>query len=97
MDRQFMPNCVDMSILCASAAQRAGHRCLIAVSHLKDGVDHAQAVAEIDGEWVHLTPLWDQEKGLVVKTWPRHFDREHYRFVELEDWIKEQEPYRRVP
>jgi hypothetical protein len=81
------PNCVVESIACAWTYRLAGYDVHIAVQHIRSGVDHAQAEAEINGEWVGLT--MDPQKDIhpYGKEFP---DAEGYRIVGLFDFIGEQ-------
>ena len=82
--------CVPTSIVSAWTMAQSGYKVRIAVRNVKPGVDHSQAEALIDGEWVPLTTGWDANRGLIIKTWVAHFDVEPYRYVSLDKWVKEQ-------
>jgi hypothetical protein len=64
----------------------------IAVSEIREGVDHAQAQALIEGSWRFLTPKWDHGAGRIkVVPWESHFPTiKPYRYLTLREWIDEQ-------
>ena len=91
MKQVFQPNCVGSAWMCAWTA-----RCLflpvrMAVTNVAEGIDHVQAEAEINGEWVPLTNLWNTEVGQTVETWTRHYpDIMPYWYASLEEFTREQ-------
>lgn len=93
-EERFTPNCVPSSIMCAWAARMEGRNARIAISKIdqEKDIDHAQAEYEKSpGNWVPLTNDWDKEKGQICREWTRHYpDKEPYRFVPLDDFVKEQ-------
>ena len=85
-------NCVSESIINAEEwIKTTGRPAKIAVFKVdeKNNVDHAQALGlDSDGDWVFLTR---HHSDGILRRWDRHFDVEPYRYVEVEDFIKEQE------
>jgi len=71
---------------------RTGDPVRVAVSKVREGTDHAQAQARIDGSWRYLTPKWDYEAGRIkVVPWKSHFPNvQPYRYLTLREWIDEQ-------
>ena len=71
-----------------------GYKTRIAIQHLDEQTDHAQAQAEIEGVWTPLTPAWDAQAGRIAVTeHGKHFPVEPYRYLGLEEWIQEQLQY----
>jgi len=89
MDVRSRNNCVSESIINAEEWQsRYGHA-VIAISNIRQGVDHAQALGRDSiGDYKWLTR---HHSDGILRRWDRHFDVEPYRYVEIEDFIKEQE------
>jgi hypothetical protein len=85
-------NCVSESILNAEKwVELTGRPARIAVSKIDvvKNKDHSQAQGqEADGSWTYLTTHKDDG---VLRRWQAHFDVEPYRYLNLEDWIEEQE------
>ena len=83
-------NCVSESIINAEEWQeKTGRPVKIAVFNVSKGLDHSQALGlDDDGYWKFLTR--HHSDGLLRK-WTRHYDKEPYRYLELNDWISEQE------
>ena len=79
------PHCVPEAIYCAWDTGA-----MIAVSHITETVDHAQAVIIRGNERIYLTTAWDDKMGVVCVASKRHFNAEPYRFVSLPDFINEQ-------
>lgn len=62
----------------------------IAVSHIKPGIDHAQAQGFNGKEWFFLTT----DHG-PTREYKSHFPEfEPYRYLALDAWVKEQTQYR---
>ena len=84
--------CVPSSVFTATTwAMKTGNPVRIAVQNIDKGVDHSQAEALIDGQWTPLTEIWDG-KSMAVKPYQRHYPVEPYRYLNLNDWLKEQLP-----
>lgn len=83
-------NCVSNSIVNAEEwIAKTGRPVKIAVFNVSPGIDHSQALGlDEDGYWKFLTR---HHSDGVLRKWQRHFDIEPYRYLELNDWIKEQE------
>ena len=83
-------NCVSESIINAEEwIATTGRPAKIAVFNVSKGRDHSQALGlDSDGYWKFLTR---HHSDGVLRRWQRHFDSEPYRYLELNDWIKEQE------
>ena len=84
--------CVPSSIFCATAwmiKEQVPVR--MAIQRIADGVDHVQAEALIDGEWIPLTEIWDGTSMAVI-TYQRHFPDagEPYRYLTLREFFDEQ-------
>ena len=89
---QIQGYCVPESIYSAWTWEaRTGNPARIAVSNITPGVDHAQAQGWDGQEWKPLT----HHDGKVF-VWRRHFDREPYRYVDLDAWVNEQRKFRRL-
>ena|SRR3990170_2107719 len=86
--------CVPESIFCAWVWRlRTKDEVRIAVSNIGVGMDHAQAESAPEGIWTPMTTIHDPRIGLMVsRWWPRHFPVEPYRYLTLDEWIKEQLP-----
>lgn len=79
--------------MCAWTAKLKGNDVRIAISKVDKGknIDHAQAEVKIGGKWIPLTNLWNDKIGQTVETWTRHYpDIEPYRYVPLNDFVREQ-------
>ena len=64
----------------------------MAVTHIRQGVDHVQAQGLVDGEWKPLV-IVNTDKGLVTRPGKAHFPVEPYRYVSLEEWVDDQIEY----
>ncbi len=91
------PNCVAVSILSAWTAEQHQLQTRILTQKIDKvkNVDHVQAEAKVDGLWIPLTPLWNNQTGLYISSWTRHFPDEVYRFLTLDELIEEQKKFRR--
>jgi hypothetical protein len=85
--------CVANSIRDAwSYEMRTGNPARIAISKIKPGVDHAQAMGQMpDGSWKYLT--MHNNDGLL-REWERQSHSEPYRYLTLDDFIQEQVKHR---
>lgn len=83
-------NCVSESIINAEEWQTStGRPAKIAVFKVSPNVDHSQALGlDEDGYWKFLTR---HHSDGVLRKWVRHFNSEPYRYLNLQEWIKEQE------
>ena len=89
------PHCVINAIICAwTWATFKGDEVRIAVSQIGPGIDHSQAQAKINGEWIWLTEEWAKAKRgdhLEVVPFESHYPGiEPYRYLTLGEWIREQ-------
>jgi hypothetical protein len=92
--KEVQPNCVPLSIMNAwTWEQQRGEEVRIAVTHIKPGIDHAQAQAKIKGMWTFLTELWTGRHLEVVPA-HNHFPVMPYRYMGLDEWIQEQRKFR---
>lgn len=85
--------CVPSAIFCGIAWRiKSGMPVRIAIYKIDANTDHAQAEAlnPDNGEWTPLTEIWDGQSMAVIP-YRRHFPEiEPYRYLSMEDWIKEQ-------
>ena len=89
------PSCAPKAICCAQCwHEQTGEVVEIAVSHIKKGVDHAQAVAHHHGGVRYLVPVWDGQDW-TCKIGERQFDVWPYRYVDLDVFIDEQQKARK--
>jgi hypothetical protein len=85
--------CVEQAVALAWTWQRdMEQECRIAVQHIRQGTDHAQAQAYVDGEWKPLVMAWT-DKGPVARIGKMSFDIKPYRYASLDEWIDEQRLY----
>ncbi len=87
---KWQTNCVWNSVICAATCgQKAGYEVRIAITHIKAGEDHAQAMAKIDGKWTWLTEI-PSSQYIMVQPYQSHYpDKEPYRYLTLADWLRE--------
>jgi hypothetical protein len=92
--QEWNHNCVANAIRdCWTYELRTGNPCLIAVSNIKDGVDHAQALGMTDkAEWIYLTT---HNSDGQLREWEKHFQAEPYRYLTLNQFIEEQKTIRK--
>ena len=84
--------CVPESIMSAWTYEiRTGLPTRIAISNIEPGIDHAQAQGWTGKEWIWLTT----DHG-ATKEWVNHFGKEPYRYLTLDEFIKEQSVIRNV-
>lgn len=90
MDVRNRGNCVSESIINAEEfTAKTGRPAMIAVFNVRPGYDHAQAIGlNGDGDWRFLTRHKSDGK---LREWNRHYDKEPYRYVPLDDFVTEQE------
>ena len=82
-------NCVSEAIINAEEWRTTTGAVKIAVSNIREGVDHAQALGlDSDGYWKFLTR---HHSDGILRRWTRHFDVEPYRYVDVKKFIEEQE------
>lgn len=88
------PSCVPLSIQAAwTWGMTHKHPVRIAAQHISPGIDHAQAEALIDGKWIPLTQV-----GIsTIIPHKRHFPVEPYRYMSLDEFIREQIRFTRSP
>ena len=82
--------CVPESIYSAwSWTARTKQPVRIAISHIKPGIDHAQAQGLTENGWQYLT----SQHG-TVSLFHSHFGTEPFRYTTLDEFIREQREYR---
>ena len=85
-------NCVSESIMNAEKwIELTGRPAKIAVSKIdkEKNIDHSQAMGqEEDGSWTYLTA--HHSDGLL-RRWQKHYDKEPYRYLDVDEFVKEQE------
>lgn len=91
--QEWEHNCVANAIRdCWTYELQTGNPCLIAISNIRPGVDHAQAVGMTDhAEWIYLTTHNSDGK---LREWERHYG-EPYKSMTLNQFIDEQKEIRR--
>jgi hypothetical protein len=91
MDVRSRGNCVSESIVNAEEwTAKTGLPAKIAIfkTDVAKNRDHSQAYGIDKGKYV---PLTRHHSDGVLRKWTPHFPMEPYRYVELEDFIAEQE------
>ncbi len=84
--------CVPSAHFCAETWMiHEGVPVRIAVQRIKEGENHVQAEAKIDGLWHPLTEIWDGVSMAVIP-YGRNYPglEEPYRYMELDEFFNEQ-------
>ena len=89
------PNCVISSVYSAwTWGMVYNVPVRIAVTNIKEGLDHSQAEALINGTWTPITERYNEFKGVMeIVVSERHIDKAPYRYLTLKQWIDEQIKY----